>query len=230
MATYYGNWTSDFKRMGSSNDYMKGNDGHDSFYGGAGNDIIYGDEGNDFLLGQDGNDGLFGGAGNDFINEYGTFGTDTIRAGSGDDEIHTSLGHGSSVRGDDGNDIIYNYSQYASIDGGADNDIIINYGYNAHIEGGTGNDQIYATGNGNTIVTDNSGAFDLVVLDNVSANELDVVQVGNDLHISSYHDLADGQSDSGVILQDYFTSSDHIEAVFTTEGAGTWVDDLIAFA
>jgi hypothetical protein len=98
-------------------DMMWGGPGNDHAYGGAGDDVFFGDEGNDTLSGGAGRDYLFGGPGNDLSdggpgndllwdgsfdhasldNEYwantgAAGGTDTYRAGAGDDTIVDMFG------------------------------------------------------------------------------------------------------------------------------------------
>ena len=122
---------------------IRGGSGIDTIYGGSGNDSILGNNGNDKLFGDAGNDTLRGGAGNDSIQGaagadrlFGDAGNDTLRGGAGNDSIQGAAG-ADKLFGDAGND---------TLSGGKGNDTLT---------GGAGVDVfVYATGDGNDVITD----------------------------------------------------------------------------
>ncbi|MGT2440863.1 calcium-binding protein [Bradyrhizobium betae] len=152
---------------GSGNiDIMAGGLGADVLNGLAGNDILYGDEvgsdtvgGNDVLLGGYGNDILYGGGGSDYID--GWIGSDFISGGDGKDYILAN----------DGDDIVI---------GGKGDDIIYN-----NNGAGSGNDTyIYAKGDGNDLIVEGSSVeTDVLILTDLSSNDVELTQSGDDLFI-----------------------------------------------
>ncbi len=72
-----------------------------NFLGTPGSDNIVGTPGDDWIRGGGGIDFLSGQAGDDIIS-----GTGTLNGGEGDDVIGAYGSYGSSLRGDDGNDIL----------------------------------------------------------------------------------------------------------------------------
>lgn len=134
-------------------DTINGLGGDDFLDGGAGSDDLYGGEGNDWLTGGRNNEGerdlLVGGAGNDtLIVGYGG-----LYGGAGDDVLisgQTALTggylpsneQGSSLRGDEGNDLLIGTAVDDKLYGGDDDDILLGgAGYDI-LEGGSGADVI----------------------------------------------------------------------------------------
>ena len=104
---------------------ITGNASANTINGGKGIDTIYGGAGNDSILGNSGNDKLFGDNGNDTLR--GGAGNDSLTGGAGNDKLF----------GDAGND---------TLNGGKGNDTLT---------GGAGADVfIYASGDGNDVITD----------------------------------------------------------------------------
>jgi hypothetical protein len=81
----------------AGDDVIYGYGGNDCLFGNLGNDTTYGGDGNDAVAGEPGKDALYGDAGNDEIDalEYPTVaatGTDSVLAGSGDDDVKADDG------------------------------------------------------------------------------------------------------------------------------------------
>lgn len=175
---------------GSGNDSIIGGNEDDTIYGGAGNDTIYGDYGNDSIKGGEGDNELYGAEGNDTI--YGGDGNDLISGGDGNDEIYCCDGN-DTIHCGEGNDFVVAGGGNNIIYGDAgDDDIRDGYG-NDKIYGGSGNDFIYSDngndslyggdGNDNYIVSrvkgvyieDESGANDVLTVENYFKDKLNIV-------------------------------------------------------
>lgn len=163
---------------GIGEDALSGDEGNDTLSGDRGNDLLNGGQGDDRLVGRQGNDTLFGGAdadtlagganvdildgqdGNDSLSGGG--GNDTLSGGSGDD----------TVNGNNGNDALNGNDGADTLAGGAGDDTLT---------GGAGNDRfVLATSQGLEVITDFQDGQDAIGLDDINANQLVVVQSGND--------------------------------------------------
>lgn len=88
---------------GGGNDQLSGQDGNDTLLGGGGGDRLTGGSGDDFIAGGAGNDTLSGGDGNDFLD--GDQGADAASLGAGNDVFRWDQGDGSdTVKGGSGFD------------------------------------------------------------------------------------------------------------------------------
>lgn len=188
--TIYGDAGNDFIRGGDGNDVIYGGNEEDDIMGGKGNDTIYGDYGNDSIKGGEGDNELYGAEGNDTI--YGGDGNDLISGGDGNDEIYCCDGN-DTIHCGEGNDFVVAGGGNNIIYGDAgDDDIRDGYG-NDKIYGGSGNDFIYSDngndslyggdGNDNYIVSrvkgvyieDESGANDVLTVENYFKDKLNIV-------------------------------------------------------
>ncbi len=102
---------------GFGNDLIFGEDGDDELNGGGGVDFVVGGAGNDRILGGTGADALYGEDGNDHLDAGGTFDTDILVGGAGDDVLYAISGIADPdfdlLDGGNGNDSYY-------VDTGAD--------------------------------------------------------------------------------------------------------------
>lgn len=145
--------------------------GDDIVAGGLGDDVIFGNEGADILRGDNnsrssgttggGDDIIFGGAGDDRIGGKG--GNDELSGEQGNDQIW----------GDDGDDIL---------NGGLGDDTLTGDDFS----GGSGRDTfILAAASGTDTITDFEVGIDMIGLeDNLTSDELSIVQVGNNTEMS----------------------------------------------
>lgn len=97
---------------------------------------------NDWVVGTDADESLDGGAGNDQIDGRG--GNDTLRGGTGNDTLSSYFSAGSSLFGDEGDDVLQGG---ARAEGGAGNDQI---SYTLDQRGGMGDDALLGDSNNTT--------------------------------------------------------------------------------
>lgn len=156
----------------SEDDTFYMSDYDDSFLGFKGNDTFYGRKGADVLDGLDGDDTLFGDRGADELT--GGRGDDLLSGGKGDDMLDGG-NNNDIVKGGYGNDVLFGgagkgndylaggrHADY--LDGGAGNDTLLGGGGEDTLLGGEGDDVldgggrmdvfVFATGDGNDIITD----------------------------------------------------------------------------
>lgn len=164
--------------------------GNDTVYGSAYTDFLFGDAGNDTLYGNGGNDVLLGGTGNDV--NYGGAGNDSIYDGAGADTLV----------------------------GGAGDDILW---------GGAGNDAYwYYDGDGLDVINDDKaptgatgfgGGTDVLHFQYAEADiYIGYIPGDNNLYVTTNADLADGQMDEGVIIEDFFLGGNNvIETIITSD-------------
>ena len=148
-----------------TNETLEGGSGNDTVAGGLGDDEIAGNDGDDVLRGdlnlrspggdEGGNDTLLGGAGDDRIGGKG-----------GDDQLFGEAGN-DSLWGDAGDDLL---------NGGLGND---------QLSGGAGSDQFVLAANaGLDTIVDFEVGVDTLLLDNLTIEQLDLIQVGNAVGIT----------------------------------------------
>ncbi|MCI5038517.1 MAG: hypothetical protein MRY81_02430 [Donghicola eburneus] len=157
--------------QGYSGQVFDGFAGDDLIIGNRGNDTLIGNVGNDFLLGEGGYDRLIGGAGDDEL--YGLNGNDKLFGGAGQD----------TLVGDEGKDRLYGGKQNDWLDGGALRDILKGNAGRDTLTGGTGNDKLFGGAGRDTFVfnaydgrdrvKDFEAGFDRVMLQNISADDVD---------------------------------------------------------
>ena len=169
------------------NDVIVGLGGDDTISGGLGDDVICGGSGDDALSGQGDDDRLFGQSGDDHLdggeggccNPVTNTGDDFLRGGPGRDELHTSdfPTAGNTLHGDQGRDRLFVWSGgWAYGDNGKD--VIRQFTGNAYLDGGKGNDDILDWDDGGaqnetlTLVGGN-GADTLASEDNTSTSHMD---------------------------------------------------------
>jgi Ca2+-binding RTX toxin-like protein len=169
------------------NDVIVGLGGDDTITGGLGDDVICGGSGDDILSGQGDDDRLFGQSGDDFLdggeggccNPVTNTGDDFLRGGPGRDELHTSdfPTLGNTLHGDQGRDRLFVWSGgWAYGDNGKD--VIRQFTGNAYLDGGKGNDDILDWNDGGaqnetlTLVGGN-GADTLASEDTTSTSHMD---------------------------------------------------------
>ena len=117
--------------------------GADSLNGGSGNDTVYAGGADDFAFGDSGNDRLFGEDGNDTLTDNS--GNDYLNGGAGNDTLIDSSGNDTLIGGT-GND---------TLTGG----------------GGSGKDVfVFASGDGNDVITDFGNGLDKIALTGLGAN------------------------------------------------------------
>lgn len=124
-------------------------------YGGNGDDILKAVIDDSIIHAFGGDDTVYGSDGNDIV--YGNEGDDTIYAGSGSDFVF----------GGDGEDIL---------DGGEGNDFLY---------GGSGNDTyIFGKNYGTDIIVDSEGVSTIIITNDISLDEIDIISVGENVVIS----------------------------------------------
>lgn len=129
---------------GRGADYVLGGDGDDHVQSGDGDDYVSGDAGDDRIYGGSGIDTLQGGAGEDIV--YGGAGNDFLFGER--DYPSTQTNSNDILRGESGDDIIYDYYGTADIDGGLGHDWVIIYDAirSGVIDGGPGRDTLIPDG------------------------------------------------------------------------------------
>ncbi len=146
-----------------ASDTLQGAGQGDVIDGGIGHDRIYANSGDDIVNGGDGNDALFGHAGNDIL-----------LGGAGND--HFIGGYG--------NDVIY---------GGSGNDDLNGFAGSDQLYGGSGDDTyIYGKGYGQHVITEESGADTLKLVDINPENVLVTKTSGNQLVLTILDSNASG--------------------------------------
>ncbi|MBQ9246456.1 hypothetical protein IJ182_09340 [bacterium] len=167
----------------SADDAMRANRGESAFFHALrGDDVIYGDSQSDGFAACSGDDLLDGGDGDDNLDAHG--GNDTVFGGKGNDTINPSDGD-DVIFGGSGNDVIY--------PDGNESEGYNNYGRDI-IRGGTGNDTIHSfsgddtfifnLGDGKDVVFEKQGVDTLYFGEDISWEDLEFEQVGNDMVIS----------------------------------------------
>ncbi|MEN5182162.1 calcium-binding protein, partial [Comamonas testosteroni] len=157
------------------NDILDGGDGDDELFGDEGNDSLFGGNGADRLIGSVGNDNLQGQAGNDVL--FGDSGDDVLEGGDGDDALEGANGD-DQLFGGAGNDTLAGGIGSNIFDGGSGDDTLV---------GGAGGKDIFLFGKGDgsdDIVYGQYRLSELHFKDNVSANEVLVERVNQDLVLS----------------------------------------------
>lgn len=197
---------------------IEGREGNDKLFGGTGADFLLGGKGDDSLDGGDGGDYLRGDANLDSQLPSTWAGNDTLRGGAGNDAIWGELG-GDHLNGDSGND---------SLDGGEGNDVFNGGVHNdTLIDTSTTSNDIYVWGRDQGIDTlsDSGGTDRLDILSGVTANQLWLRHVGNNLEISVI-----GTNDKFTVNNWYASAANQIESVKLSDGktlAASNVDNLV---
>ena len=200
--------------------------------GKAGNDTILGSSGIDFIIGGMGDDSIEGGDGDDRLSgdgdlglggPYGSYdpllpGHDIVRGGAGNDEIVGGLGNDTLFGGND-NDTLYGDEGNDSMAGDGGNDILT--------DTSTTSNDIYVWGRtqGIDTLSDSGGTDRLNVLSGVTANQLWLRHVGNNLEISVI-----GTTDKFTVNNWYTSAANQVESVKLSDGktlAASNVDNLV---
>ncbi len=196
-----GTWSNDTFVGGSTPEYLDGSIGDDTILGGSGDDTIVGGMGegnygsltdNDVLFGGDGNDDIDGQRGDDYL--YGDDGDDTIKGGEGFDRLYGGAGNDTLDTGDvryTGLGFIQEPSDDLLVGGEGDDELIGGLGRNTYgFTSGFGHDRIHLT-EPFSYMQDIGAPAETAVLRfgvGISASSLDIVQVGDDLVITSGSD------------------------------------------
>ncbi|UTL89302.1 beta strand repeat-containing protein [Pseudomonas fluorescens] len=211
----------------------------DSLTGDAGVNYIEGALGNDVIYGGDGNDYLYGG----LVSQIGPFSlnglsggaqADTLYGGNGNDTIITAANdEGSRAYGEAGGDVIT--VVHGMADGGEDNDLLTGTGSGFSLFGAAGDDRMVLQGAGSafggegadtytvntrslvTILDDGASGGDKLILANISASELLVDRVGDDLYLHRSDFVAGQTPEEGVRLKDWYAGFNTIEQIQTAD-------------
>jgi Ca2+-binding RTX toxin-like protein len=211
----------------------------DSLTGDAGVNYIEGGLGNDVIYGGDGNDYLYGG----LVSQIGPFSlnglsdgaqADTLYGGNGNDTIITAANdEGSRAYGEAGGDVIT--VVHGMADGGEGNDLLTGTGSGFSLFGAAGDDRLVLQGAGSafggegadiytvntrslvTILDDGASGGDKLILANISALELLVDRVGDDLHLHRSDFVAGQTPEEGVRLKDWYAGFNTIEQIQTAD-------------
>ena len=140
-------------------DYLIGYNGDDVISGNAGNDTLNGGVGNDTLTGDAGTDNLVGGSGDDIYIVDSTTDTITEAAGSGTDEVRSSVTY--TALAVNVENLTLTGSGNINGTGNAGNNTVTGNDGNNSLSGGTGNDTLIG-GLGNDTLTGNAGTDSLV--------------------------------------------------------------------
>ncbi|MBX8622791.1 calcium-binding protein [Pseudomonas glycinae] len=215
----------------SFNDTLTGNAAANGLEGGLGNDVIYGGDGNDVIygslytpLGPFAVNVAAGGPQADLL--YGGNGNDTIVAAPDD--------RGTQAFGEAGNDTIT--VVYGMADGGEGDDLLTGTGAGFSLFGGAGADKLLLQGPGSafggedndtytvntsrlvTIQDNGTSSGDKLILTNISAQQLLLDRVGNDLFLHQYSVFEGQTPEDGVRLKDWFAGFNNIEYIQTSDG------------
>ena len=215
----------------SFNDTLTGNAAANGLEGGLGNDVIYGGDGNDVIygslytpLGPFAVNVAAGGPQADLL--YGGNGNDTIVAAPDD--------HGTQAFGEAGNDTIT--VVYGMADGGEGDDLLTGTGAGYSLFGGAGADKLFLQGPGSafggedndtytvntsrlvTIQDNGTSSGDKLILTNISAQQLLLDRVGNDLFLHQYSVFEGQTPEDGVRLKDWFAGFNNIEYIQSSDG------------
>lgn len=180
--TLIGGGGNDVLLGGAGNDTISGGDGEDNIdagdgddtnvSGGNGRDLIVGGGGDDVLYGDGGDDQLDGGVGADIL--WGGADNDRLSGGEGDDILHGDAGE-DVLSGGIGNDVL---------NGGDGDDTLSGDVGNDTLNGGAGNDSyIFNGASGQDVISDQHGS-NRILLTSVSAEQIWMVRVGDDLKVS----------------------------------------------
>ena len=124
----YGGRGDDVIQMDDAGGAAFGGDGQNTLIGGAGDDALFGNGNYSSLEGGDGNDALVMGQGNGFqIGFFLNYNSGTANGGNGSDTImggYYDQNSGSSLYGDDGDDLIVSNHGAGYISGGDGDDVI----------------------------------------------------------------------------------------------------------
>ncbi|CAH0350894.1 calcium-binding protein [Aquabacterium sp. CECT 9606] len=217
-----------FARGNALDNTLIASSGGNAIAGMAGNDTIMGSNSDDILAGGEGHDSIIGGDGYDYIwgdsnilatsgSTTGT-GNDTLRGGGGTDQIEGWLGN-DMLYGDEGNDSLDGGEGNDVLNGGADNDTLIDTST-------TSNDTyIWGRDQGIDTLSDSGGIDRLDVLSGVTANQLWLRHVGNNLEISVI-----GTNDKFTVNNWYTAAANQVESVKLSDGktlAASNVDNLV---
>ncbi|WP_409317210.1 beta strand repeat-containing protein [Pseudomonas sp. KCJK9016] len=214
------------------NDTLIGNAAANGLEGGLGNDVIYGGDGNDVIYGS-----LYTPLGPFAVNvAAGGPQADLLYGGNGDDIIVGAPDdRGTQAFGEAGNDTIT--VAYGMADGGEGNDLLTGIGAGYSLFGGAGADKLVLQGgpgsafggedndtytvNTSKLVTiqdTGTSSGDKLILSNISAQQLLLDRVGNDLFLHQYSVFEGQTPEDGVRLKDWFAGSNTIEYIQTSDG------------
>ncbi|KZK98594.1 MULTISPECIES: calcium-binding protein [unclassified Pseudovibrio] len=193
--------------------------------GGADNDTIimdnkssestaHGGEGDDTIIAMGRDSGVTGSLGNDTIEIAGT---NSVSLGNEGNDTITSTGLDAAIGGGAGNDTILSYGVNANIDAGEGSDTIAIVSGTVTVQGGAGDDSMFHFENGFAVITDSSGTQDFVKFQSTVAADIAFFKSGNDLMDSSAADFEDGQVNTGIILQDFYVSDEHVDFIIGSD-------------
>lgn len=162
----------------AGNDTLFGNLGNDTLAGGEGDDLVVGGAGNDFLVGNQQNDVIAGLEGRDIL--YGGMDSDTVFGNQGND----------FVSGDLGDDTLYGGQQDDNLTGGEGDDFLSGDFGNDTITGGAGADTFaFRDGHGRDAIADFEDGADVIALvEGLTVDRIQVVQVGGDTELRDVND------------------------------------------
>ncbi|WP_281560384.1 hypothetical protein [Thalassomonas sp. RHCl1] len=172
---------------------ISGLGGNDQIQGNGYVDFIDGGSGNDTLWGMGNNDTLLGQSGDDTL--FGGDGDDLLLGGDGADRLVGQNGN-DRLWGATGDDVYYSSAGYSGFD--------------------TINDDKSPTGQ-----TGYGGGNDTLVMQDITAAELAIYRIGDDLYVTSKADAADGSIDTGAIIEDFFLGGNNVvEFIAGSDGLG----------
>jgi Ca2+-binding RTX toxin-like protein len=193
----YGQTGNDDLQGGLGNDVLLAGAGDDVADGNGGNDTVRGDVGHDRVVGSEGSDSVYGDVGNDVVVGGRFFATpnntpdasdDLVEGGDGNDflfgdsahlplALATNVGGNDTLRGGNGDDIMYGQVGSDQLEGGTGNDNLIGGDGNDRLSGGTENDVLSGQA-GNDLLR---GGDDTDTLSGGDGNDIVLGEAGNDL-------------------------------------------------
>jgi len=176
-----------------------------AIYALAGNDTVIGNQYVDFIHGGHGDDQLDGRGNNDVV--LGESGNDTVYGGTGDDLLV----------GGSGRDTLYGASGNDRLFGGTEDDLYYSSVGNAGFD--TINDDLSAAASPGF-----GGGTDTLQMIDIAGQDIFLYRIGDNLHVTSNADVADGVINTGAIIEDFFTGGignvNQIEFIVGSDGAG----------
>ena len=174
-----------------------------SIYALGGDDVVSGNQYVDFIFGGNGNDQLDGKGNNDVL--LGENGNDLLLGSAGDDLLVGGQGQ-DTLYGGPGNDRLF---------GGTEGDLYYSSVSNSGFD--TINDDLSAAANPGF-----GGGEDTLQMIDVAGAELFLYRIGDNLHVTSNDDVADGFINTGAIIEDFFVGGignpNQIEFIVGSDG------------
>lgn len=218
--------------IGDANaNYLLGGAGNDVLGGGAGNDTLNGGTGDDILSGGAGADIIAGGSGSDWAYYSGSaegvtvnLSDGTATGGEAEGDVLSGI---ENLRGSELADTLIGDNGNNILSGGGGDDILFSGLGEDTLIGGEGSDIFYFNATGMATISDTSGTNDILYFDGFASTDIGYLQNGNDLIFYTQADAADGTLDTYALLDDWFTTSDHVETLVLSNGSIA-LDDLFA--